>query len=131
MFRSTAPRATPQPTHADDRAPSRGRHHRAIRDREDRERQDAVERARRRTSQVDAWEAVSGPIPTTVAARRSTPTHPEPAAAARIDSVVARRDPLTRPFPSAPNLPGARRAADGPPRTPAHAGGRPRAEARS
>jgi hypothetical protein len=121
MFRSTAPRATPQPSHADDRATSRGRHHRAVRDREDRARADALDRARRRTSQVGAYEAVSGPIPTTVAARRSTPVHSEPA---RIDNGVARRDPLTRPFPTVPHLPGARRASDGPARTPARAGGR-------
>ncbi|HEY2224199.1 hypothetical protein [Actinomycetospora sp.] len=131
MFRSTAHRATPQPTHADDRATPRGRHHRAVRDREDRARQDAVERARRRTSQVGAYEAVSGPIPTAVPARRSTPTRVEPAAPSRIDNVAARRDPLTRPFPSAPRLPGARRASDRPLQVPVGAGGRSRAEARS
>jgi hypothetical protein len=122
MFRSTAPRATPPSTPAEDRATGRGRHHRAIRDREVRARQDAVERARRRTSQVDAYGAVSGPIPTADAARRSTPP---PSTPARIDNVIARRDPLTCPFPSAPHLPGARRAADGPLRTPARAGARP------
>ncbi|MCD2192335.1 hypothetical protein LQ327_02850 [Actinomycetospora endophytica] len=110
MFRSTAPRATPQPTHADDRATPRGRHHRAVRDQEKRARQDAVERARRRTSQVDAYQAVSGPIPTATPARRSAPE--------RIDNVRARRDPLTSPFPAAPSLPGARR----PQRTPARTG---------
>ena len=122
MFRSTARRATPQPAPSDARATPRGRHHRAARDREDRDRQDAVQRARRRASQVDAWEAVSGPVPTTSLAQRSTPTRPEPVGPPRIDSVTARQDPLTRPFPAAPDLPGARRSPSAPLRAPAHAG---------
>jgi hypothetical protein len=114
MFRSAAPRATPQqPAPSDTRATTRGRHHRAARDREDRERQEAVKRARRRASQVGAWEAVSGPLPITAPAQRSTPA-PETAGPPRIDSVAARQDPLTRPFPSAPNLPGARRSPSAP-----------------
>ena len=123
MFRSTAPRATPQRTPSAEAA-ARGRHHRAVRDREARDRQEALRRARRRTSQVDAWEAVSGPLPTASAsaAQRSTPVRPEPP---RIDNTAARRDPLTAPFPAAPHLPGARRAPDGPLRTPVRAGGRP------
>ncbi|NMO92507.1 hypothetical protein [Actinomycetospora sp. TBRC 11914] len=120
MFRSTARRATPQPSPSADRA-ARGRHHRAVRDRETRDRQEALRRARRRTSQVDAYEAVSGPLPTATAAQRSTPTRPEPLGPPRIDNTVARRDPLTAPFPAAPHLPGARRAPDGPLRVPARA----------
>ncbi len=125
MFGSTARRATPPPTRAAERAASRGRHHRALRDREVRERQEAVQRARRRTSQVDAWEAVSGPLPTASAAQRSAPTRPEAVGPPRIDNGVARQDPLTRPFPAAPDLPGARRSPSAPLRAPAHAGGRP------
>ncbi|HEY2190939.1 MAG TPA: hypothetical protein VGH76_01375 [Actinomycetospora sp.] len=124
MFRSTTRRATPQPTRSAGHA-ARGRHHRAARDREVRDRQDALRRARRRTSQVDAYEAVSGPVPTASAAQRSAPTRPEPIGPPRIDNTEARRDPLTAPFPSAPYLPGARRAPDGPLRTPARVGGRP------
>lgn len=131
MFRSTAPRATPPSTQPDDHATARGKHHRAVRDREARAQRDAVERARRRTSQVDAYAAASGPIPTADPARRSTPTLPGPAVPARIDNVAARRDPLTRPFPSAAGLPGARRASDGPLRAPTRAEERTGAGARS
>lgn len=123
MFRSTAPRTTPQRTPSAEAA-ARGRHHRAVRDREARDRQEALQRARRRTSQVsqvDAWEAVSGPLPTASAAQRSTPVLPEPP---RIDNTTARRDPLTAPFPATPHLPGARRAPDGPLHTPVRADGR-------
>ena len=122
MFRSTAPRATPQPTPSAGHA-ARGRHHRAVRDREVRDRQDKLRRARRRSSQVDAYEALSGPLPTASAAQRSIPTCPEPVGPPRIDNTVARRDPLTAPFPVAPDLPGARRASSGPVRVPARAGG--------
>ena len=116
MFRSAAPRATPQqPAPSETRATTRGRHHRAARDREDREHQEAVKRARRRASQVGAWEAVSGPLPITAPAQRGAPPAPEePAGPPRIDSVAARQDPLTRPFPAAPNLPGARRSPSAP-----------------
>lgn len=109
MFRSTARRATPQPAPSDDHDASRGRHHRGGRERETHARAAALARARRRTSQVGAWEAVSGPVPAVTSAQR-TPTRPEPVAPARIDNVVARRDPLTRPFPVTPSLPGPRRA---------------------
>ena len=122
MFGSTARRATPPSTPDAERVAGRGRHHRAVRDREVRDRQEAVERARRRTSQVDAWAAVSGPLPTASAAQRSTPTRPEPLGPPRIDSGVARQDPLTHPFPAAPDLPGARRSPSAPLRAPAHAG---------
>ena len=122
MFRSTARRATPQPTRSDEHSPRHGRHHRAVRDREVRDQQEAVRRARRRASQVDAYEAVSGPLPTASPAQRSTPTRPQPVGPPRIDSVAARRDPLTSPLPSAPNLPGARVSPSAPLRAPAHAG---------
>jgi hypothetical protein len=119
MFQRTARRATPQPTLSDRPSAGRGRHHRAVREGEDRERRDAVARARRRTSQVGAWEAASGPIPTAAPARRSTPAVPGPP---RIDTAAARRDPLTCPFAPVPTLPGARRAADTTMRAPVHAG---------
>jgi hypothetical protein len=122
MFRSTARRATPQPTPSDEHSPRHGRHHRAVRDREVRDQQEAVRRARRRASQVDAYEAVSGPLPTASPAQRSTPTRPQPVGPPRIDSVAARQDPLTCPLPSAPNLPGARVSPSAPLRAPAHAG---------
>jgi hypothetical protein len=123
VFRSPARRATPQPTPSAGHT-ERGRHHRAVRDREVRDRQDKLRRARRRASQVDAYEAVSGPLPTASAAQRSTPTRPEPVGPPRIDNTVARRDPLTAPLSAAPHLPGARRAPSGPLRVPARAGGR-------
>jgi hypothetical protein len=122
MFRSTARGATPQPTRSDEHTARHGRHHRAARDRQVREQQEAVRRARRRTSQVDAYEAVSGPLPTASPAQRSAPTRPQPAGPPRIDSVAARVDPLTCPFPSAPDLPGARVSPSAPMRAPAHAG---------
>jgi hypothetical protein len=121
MFRSTARRATPPPTRSDEHTPRHGRHHRAVRDREVREQQEAVRRARRRTSQVDAYEAVSGPLPTATPALRS-PTLPQPAGPPRIDNAAARVDPLTCPFPPAPDLPGARVSPSAPMRAPAHAG---------
>jgi hypothetical protein len=124
MFRSTARRATPQPTRSDERTARHGRHHRADRDREVRDQQEAVRRARRRASQVDAYEAVSGPLPAAAPAQRSAPTRPEPVVTPRIDNITARQDPLTRPFPSAPDLPDARRSPSAPMRAPAHATGR-------
>jgi hypothetical protein len=122
MFRSTARGATPQPTRSDEHTSRHGRHHRAVRDREVREQQEAVRRARRRASQVDAYEAVSGPLPTASPAQRSAPTHPQPVGPPRIDNTAARVDPLTCPFPSAPDLPGARQSPSAPLRAPAHAG---------
>ena len=122
MFGSTARRATPQSTRSDEHAPRHGRHHRAARDREVREQQEAVRRARRRASQVDAYEAVSGPLPTASPAQRSSPTLPQPVGPARIDNDAARVDPLTCPFPPAPDLPGARVSPSAPLRAPAHAG---------
>jgi hypothetical protein len=122
MFRSTARRATPQPTRSDEHTPRHGRHHRAVRDREVREQQEAVRRARRRTSQVGAYEAVSGPLATASPAQRSNPTLPQPVGPPRIDNAAARVDPLTCPFPPAPDLPGARVSPSAPLRAPAHAG---------
>jgi hypothetical protein len=121
MFRSTARRASGRPTRAA-QSDRQGRHHRAVRDRLVREQQEAVRRAHRRTSQVDAYEAVSGPLPAASPAQRSAPTTPQPVGPPRIDNTTARRDPLTRPFPVVPDLPGARRSPSAPLPAPAHAG---------
>ncbi|WP_433800187.1 hypothetical protein [Actinomycetospora sp. CA-084318] len=88
-----------------------GRHHHSSLQRErdeTRRRQARVERARRRAEQVGATTPIDG----TPAQRSGAP------AKVVIDNTVARRDPLTRPFPAAPGLPDARRSPSAP--LPAH-----------
>ncbi|MFC5065888.1 hypothetical protein [Actinomycetospora atypica] len=120
--------ARPAPDARADRS-GRGRHHRSHLERQRSEARDASERiarAQRRASQVGATTPVAG----TPALR--TPTDGTPAQVAALsgaaafepgppgtssggfvfDNATARRDPLTRPLPSAPGLPGARRSPD-------------------
>ncbi|WP_018334217.1 hypothetical protein [Actinomycetospora chiangmaiensis] len=88
-----------------------GRHHHTSlqRERDEARLQRArVARAQRRAEQVGAATPVDG----TPAQRSGTP------AKVVIDNAVARRDPLTRPFPAAPGLPDARRSPSAP--LPAH-----------
>ncbi|GLZ50536.1 hypothetical protein [Actinomycetospora sp. NBRC 106378] len=87
-----------------------GRHHHSSLQRERDEarlRLARVERAHRRAEQVGATTPVDG-----------TPAQRSGAAKLVIDNAVARRDPLTRPFPAVPGLPGARRSPSAP--LPAH-----------
>ncbi|MEJ2868940.1 hypothetical protein WCD74_14300 [Actinomycetospora sp. OC33-EN08] len=84
-----------------------GRHHRSHLERERSEARlqlARVARAHRRAEQVGASTPVDG-----TPAQRSGAPRPHV-----IDNAIARRDPLTRPLPAAPSLPGARRAPSAP-----------------
>ena len=114
----------PTPDGRSDRS-GRGRHHRSHLRRERSEARDASERiarAQRRASQVGATTPVAGtpalrtPTDGTPVQVGTAPSEPGPPGTSSgrfvFDNAVARRDPLTRPLPSAPGLPGARRSPD-------------------
>jgi hypothetical protein len=93
-----------------------GRHHHSSLQREHDEasrRRARVQRAHRRAEQVGAITPSAGtPVTDTPAQRSGAP------AKVVIDNAVARRDPLTRPFPAVAGLPDARRSPSAP--LPAH-----------
>lgn len=94
--------------------PASGRHHRAAvaRRRADAEaRTAAVARAHRRLGQIGACDTGTARPAVRSGPRGDAPEASRRTDPLRIDNLVARRDPLTRPFP---RLPGARPAASGP-----------------